>query len=58
MTTRTPWTQMYPADLALARRTGVPEEAISEDGSLDVDLLRRLGWTVTDSELRPPVVVP
>lgn len=30
---------------------GVPPEAIREDGTLDADLLRSLGWTVGTNEL-------
>lgn len=53
---RAPWTEMHDADLALVRRLGVPDEAIDEHGTIDLVLLRRLGWTVTATELRPPAM--
>jgi hypothetical protein len=34
--------------------SGVPPEAIRPDRTLDTDLLRQLGWTVTTKTLIPP----
>lgn len=49
-----PWRSLAPADVRLLLETGVPKEAISDDGVLDIDALVRLGWRVTDTELVPP----
>lgn len=52
-----PWTNLAPSDVALLIDTGVPDEAISDEGTLDVEMLRSLGWTVTDQELDPPAPI-
>lgn len=49
-----PFSNLAPVDIDLLLRIGVPENAIVDRRYVDLNILRTLGWTISDSSITPP----
>lgn len=49
-----PFSNLAPVDIDLLLRIGVPENAIIDRSYVDLNILRALGWTISDSSITPP----